>query len=1296
MIANIFKRFNSTNKMKLSNKFLLIPALLLLSSPLHAQNYWGNVYGGNQNDETFAVEIDYPSGNTSIEVGYFTGTSNFNGINHSSNGFSDIFITKHASDGTFLWMKQIGGSGEERAVSISLDATGNIFITGHFWGSFDFNGTTYTSYGQEDAFVAKLDQNGNPLWFVQEGGTSSDLSFSIEVDINGDAVITGEFNGVSTFGATVLTSVQEDAFIAKYNGSTGNLLWVQQGTADFSDRGMAICTDENANIYVTGQFSDTITFDVTHNYNLYNGIYVIKFDPLGNEQWFRVIAGGVTNIAYDITADHAGNIYLTGDFTGGLQFLPPINQSLSNPHFYKVFVAKLSTSGNLVWAKADGSDNEITSRAIDVKGSQVGIAGMFKCTFDEYANLYGAGIFNSVGYWDCFATSFDLSGNRQWARQWASARNDKATGIAIDNSGIFLLSGSTNKNLMIPTPNTSSPNWTPIGSAGSPNYGYCSEPLYGSYNRFTHAGKADAFVGKLIDPTRSPYDYYSRVSPGCTKSYVPGCINSSAPLIPATSDCALDTIMFCGHGWLYGNTHTWPDTSGGAGPNFHYAWNPTYPDTVNHHITSSGQYSVTLTSFDGCYTTNDDMYAIVYPLPQKPLITDNAVVNDHDLLTQLIEGCEPDSFLLTGTPVGNPANYINFHWGTSPGTDSTEWVNTSGWYYFYVTDTNGCSQFNKVDVILHPAFQNIVPKIICNDDTDQNDSINICQNHYAHMQVIDTLTHSGMIPDLHGSCIISAPGFSYNLNFANDNIGNGNSLIHFIPTVDDQLYTITCHLTQINICDTVVFDVNDEVFIHLNPNPVAIVNLTGPTSFCSGDSVVIIATGSDPIIWSYDPAAEVYFNGVDSLIIDFPTIIYVSVHMIDSNGCYSDAYDNINVTNPTPPTASTYPTNGLICPNDSVQMNIYPSVYTNYTWVGPGLLSFPNSPSVYTSVPGLYYCTVIDANGCELVSNIIEIYEYSTPGLYVVPNNMLCAAGDTASIHVTTNVGSTIHWINPSAGGSSPEVLIDQPGIYTCEILSCGILTVSNITIELDTNTANVYATSDPVFCENSDFVINATPGYLNYLWQPGSLLGQNITVTTGGNYFVTVTDEFGCEISSDTIVLTSYPTTAENPDTASAYFCAPDFVTLYATASGIISWYDSPTSTTPINIGGSFTTPTLNATTTYYVQNTNDSCTSSLIPIYAIAIPCDSLIVPNVLTPNGDGLNDGMSFALFGSTCLDLVIYDRWGTEVFSSSQPGVTWYGRNHQDEALLDGVYFYVVQYCPHNKPVQIKKGFIQIFN
>jgi len=192
------------------------------------------------------------------------------------------------------------------------------------------------------------------------------------------------------------------------------------------------------------------------------------------------------------------------------------------------------------------------------------------------------------------------------------------------------------------------------------------------------------------------------------------------------------------------------------------------------------------------------------------------------------------------------------------------------------------------------------------------------------------------------------------------------------------------------------------------------------------------------------------------------------------------------------------------------------------------------------------------------------------------------------------------------------------------------------------------------------------------------------------------VTDNLGCQILSDPFTLITYPSTAEDPDTISGIFCALDVVTLFANGSGTILWYDSPTSTTVINTGFSFTTPILTPTTPYYVTNSNDSCTSNRIPVYAIAVPCDSIIVPNIFTPNGDGTNDEISFNPVGATCLDVIIYDRWGVEVFSTQTLNTKWNGTNKNGEPLSDGVYFYLIQYCPKFHDAILKRGFIQLFN
>jgi gliding motility-associated-like protein len=1279
---------------KVKKKLFLI--LSLCSFTAYGQGFFGNSFGGTQVDEALAVDID-PSSQASVTTGYFASAANFNGTNLVALGICDIFLTKHSASGNFLWVKQLGGGGMERATSVSIDAGGNIFITGFFEGNFVFDGITYSSIGQEDVFVAKLDPAGNPLWFVQEGGAASDLAHSVKVDVNGDVIVTGQFRGTADFGGNILTGIQEDIFIAKYNGANGTLLWIQQGTAGYSDRGIAVCTDENANVYVTGEFSDTITFDIQHNYNLFNSIFVIKLDPNGNEQWFRVIAGGLTNFSYDIESDYSGHIYLTGDFTGTLQFLSPIDQTLTNPYTHKVFLAKMSSAGGLVWARADGSESEVTSRSVDVQGSQVMFAGNFKCTFDEYSAMYGTGTFNSVGFWDCYLTSYDAnSGTRQWARQWAGPKDDKCNSLAIDNTGIPLTAGSMADQLNIPKPIGSNPSlFGPLAiCTGSPNPGYCSAIDYDQYYKLGFAGTTDIFTGKFVDVNRLPYDYYFRNGTGCTRPDLPVCIFGGT--FTGYGDCSPDSLEFCDAVYLWANTFTIPNSSYGTGPNYTYLWSngESLSQTL---INTTGNVSVTITSDDGCYSSTDQIYVIIHPLPPVPLISDDVIINTLALNADTIQLCAPDTALLTGTLQGSPSMYSNYYWDMSFPSSNNLQVGNTGHYEFTVTDTNGCSNLNFVNVIIHQPIQSILPAMECINDTDHNDSIEICMGDPVYISIFDQITSINCIPYLSGSCYCNGNLF---VTFNSNDLGYPCAGFPLIPT-NDTLYGIECHLLQVNICDTFSYDISDSLFVVVHTLPDPQVNLSSSGSLCSGDTVLVTATGNGTVVWEFSPSLPWEFNGVDSAWINQPIIVSVSVTITDTNGCYATANNYQLFDYPIPPNIIIVPSDGLICPGDSVEISIPLGVYTSYQWFGPGSSSSSTS-TIYASESGFFYCTVTDTNGCEVTSDIVEISQYTVPNLFVAPDNILCDTNESATISVFSSADGLFNWINPAAG-NAPSVNVNQPGIYLCEFTLCGTTIYDSVQIFIDTNHVLIYTTDSAISCLNTSVVLNASTGFTNYIWNPDSVLGTSITVTSPGSYFVTATDALGCTITSNDMNVIVDPETIEPPDTASVVFCNPDSVILSAFGSGIVSWFDSFTSTNPLYIGSTYQTPVLAGTTIYYVTNSIDSCASARIPVYAIAINCDTvvitgdtLVMPNVFTPNGDGSNDFIGFDLNGISCFNVFIYDRWGISVFESKDPSNKWYGTNKAGDPLSDGVYFYVVEYCTANTPLKVLKGFIHLFN
>ncbi|MFC2111335.1 SBBP repeat-containing protein [Bacteroidota bacterium] len=137
-----------------------------------------------------------------------------------------------AQNPSFEWAKQMGGTGNDAGESITTDNNGNIYTTGSFYGTVDFDpgsGTTnLTSAGSGDIFIQKLDASGNLLWIKQMGGITFDIGYSITTDNSGNIYSTGNFEGTADFdpgsGIANLTSVGNyDIFIQKLGTSTASI-----------------------------------------------------------------------------------------------------------------------------------------------------------------------------------------------------------------------------------------------------------------------------------------------------------------------------------------------------------------------------------------------------------------------------------------------------------------------------------------------------------------------------------------------------------------------------------------------------------------------------------------------------------------------------------------------------------------------------------------------------------------------------------------------------------------------------------------------------------------------------------------------------------------------------------------------------------------------------------------------------------------------------------------------------------------------------------------------------------------
>lgn len=165
---------------------------------------WARAMGGPGIDVGMGIAVD-DSGNV-YTTGCFTGTADFDPGPGTANLTSaggefdaDVFVSKLDSSGNFVWAKRLGGVNSDWAEGITLDGSGNIYSTGSFFTTGDFDpgpGTfTLTNGGGDDIYVSKLDSDGNFVWAVAMGGPGSDVGADIVVDALGGVYTTGFFTG---------------------------------------------------------------------------------------------------------------------------------------------------------------------------------------------------------------------------------------------------------------------------------------------------------------------------------------------------------------------------------------------------------------------------------------------------------------------------------------------------------------------------------------------------------------------------------------------------------------------------------------------------------------------------------------------------------------------------------------------------------------------------------------------------------------------------------------------------------------------------------------------------------------------------------------------------------------------------------------------------------------------------------------------------------------------------------------------------------------------------------------------
>jgi Secretion system C-terminal sorting domain/Beta-propeller repeat len=421
---------------------------------------WVKAFGGETLDEGRSITLDN-DGNI-FTTGFFEEIVDFdpsNGIyNLSSAGAYDIFISKLDVLGNFLWAKKIGSSGYDLSNSITTDSDGNVYVTGRFNGTVDFNpglDVFNLSTGElSDLFICKFDPEGNFTWAKQLGGSnllSFESSNCITIDDNNSLYITGYFSGIADFDPGIdvfnlISTGDVETFILNLD-QTGNFIWVKQIICldSFSQiKGLSIAVDNNRNIYVTGYFLGYIDLDPSSDtFSLFQyspTVFISKLNPSGNFVWgkkYDTIQIGPTSNdeGKSITCDNSGNVYLVGIFYLTNNFgSTSSNDYITSAGNSDIFITKLDTLGNLIWAKAMGGVDEDIAESVAVDGSgNIYTTGYFNGTadFDPSENTFNL---TALGYNDAYINKLDAEGNFVMVHQLGGTFYETGKSIFVDQN----------------------------------------------------------------------------------------------------------------------------------------------------------------------------------------------------------------------------------------------------------------------------------------------------------------------------------------------------------------------------------------------------------------------------------------------------------------------------------------------------------------------------------------------------------------------------------------------------------------------------------------------------------------------------------------------------------------------------------------------------------------------------------------------------------------------------------------------------------------------------------------------
>ena len=455
----------------MKNFFLL--AILLcgfyLISEAQIPNWqWAQTIGGAKDDNGRSVATD--SRSNVVLVGDFLsdsiscGGQYFQNVNPSGGiinqyMLSDVFVSKYDSVGNILWTKTFGGDSTDIAACVTIDEADNIIVVGKFNGPTMVVGsivlTKPPTQGAFDAFIFKLDPNGNVLWAKSFGGSSPDEGRTVTTDENNNIYMGGIFWSANVnFGANTFSSVgDDDIYITKYS-STGTAIWTKVFGSSLSETVNDICADKQGYIYFTGEYRESnLTIGTLLPANFDGSptteVYVSKMDINGNVIWTNTANCQSPDYVRGVAVDLQKNVLITGrfaDFYLDIDGYVFPGDQISNPNCTSgsgFFLIKFDSVGTFQWFQT-----------ISISKEEVGLSVKTDKQDNIFVSAFGHGdtlLIDTITKYNLpnsatLLLKYDPNGHIIWQKSFGEADHvgygDTEADIDISKQGILFLGGT--------------------------------------------------------------------------------------------------------------------------------------------------------------------------------------------------------------------------------------------------------------------------------------------------------------------------------------------------------------------------------------------------------------------------------------------------------------------------------------------------------------------------------------------------------------------------------------------------------------------------------------------------------------------------------------------------------------------------------------------------------------------------------------------------------------------------------------------------------------------------------------